>query len=180
MHKLLILLMFAILQFAAAQNSQKPCSAPEARQFDFWIGEWELTWPGGQGGTPEGQTGRGVNHVVQYLGECVIFENFSFADSSFIGKSWSVYNLQKQLWQQTWVDNSGGYLLFTGGFADGKMELRTAPFQRNGVTYVSRMVFRNIAANAFDWDWQRSADNGETWQDVWNIHYQRKTESAGK
>lgn len=31
-------------------SEETPRSAPEARQFDFWIGEWELTWDkGGKG-----------------------------------------------------------------------------------------------------------------------------------
>jgi len=72
------------------------------------------------------------------------------------------------------VDNQGGYLLFTGEFNDGQMELRTEPSEREGKTFISRMVFRNITKNSLDWDWQRSEDGGKTWQDLWNIHYERK------
>lgn len=54
------------------------------------------------------------------------------------------------------------------------MELRTPPCQRNGKTYISRMVFKNITENSLDWDWQRSENDGKTWVDVWNIHYQRR------
>ena len=156
-----------------AQQNTPPCAQPEAGQFDFWLGSWELTWPGGQGGTPEGQQGKGRNVIERILGSCVIQENFSRADSSYIGKSWSVYNPIRNLWQQTWVDNTGGYLVFTGEFKAGRMELRTAPFERNGKTFISRMVFHNIQENSFDWDWQRSADEGQSWQDLWNIRYER-------
>lgn len=156
------------------QAPQKPCAVPEARQFDFWVGEWELTWKGGQGGTPENETGRAVNVIRKILGGCVIEENFSAPLGAYLGKSWSVYQPATGQWRQTWVDNSGNYLLFRGGFHDGKMELRTEPFQRNGKTFISRMVFQNISESALDWSWQRSADEGESWQDVWNIHYQRK------
>jgi hypothetical protein len=55
----------------------------------------------------------------------------------------------------------------------GKMELRTAVTETAGRKIVSRMVFKNITTNALDWDWQRSLDGGKSWQDVWNIHYQR-------
>jgi hypothetical protein len=24
----------------------KPCSEPEQKQLEFWVGEWDLTWPG--------------------------------------------------------------------------------------------------------------------------------------
>ncbi|MGH1363379.1 MAG: hypothetical protein ACRBF0_07475 [Calditrichia bacterium] len=170
--KLLLLLFCSTLVFA--QTPQKPCSDARASQFDFWIGEWELSWAGGQAGTPEGQTGSARNHITKNLGGCTIEENFSFADSSFIGRSWSVFNAQTEHWQQTWVDNSGAYLLFTGGYEDGKMELRSAVKERNGKQVVSRMIFENITADAFDWNWQRSLDGGQTWSDLWNIRYRRK------
>jgi hypothetical protein len=170
-------LLFPFLLFSQENESQTPpppCSRPEAGQFDFWIGEWELSWPGEQMGLTEGQQGSGTNNIRKILGGCVIEENFSVTDKSFMGKSWSVYNPQKQEWQQTWVDNQGGYLLFSGTFMEGKMELRTKPFERNGKTYISRMVFENISENSLDWNWQRSEDDGKTWVDLWNIHYERK------
>lgn len=154
-------------------QSQAPCQSEQASQFDFWVGEWELSWPAGQAGTPEGETGSGRNVIRKTLGGCTIEENFSTRDSSYIGRSWSVYQPANDQWQQTWVDNSGGYLLFTGHFKDGQMELRTQPFDRNGKRVISRMVFRDIGADGFFWDWQRSEDDGESWTDVWNIQYQR-------
>jgi hypothetical protein len=36
------------------------------------------------------------------------------------------------------------------------------------------MVWRDISAEAFEWDWQRSEDDGETWATQWQIHYRRK------
>lgn len=164
----------ALMAQEGGTQAEKPCSREEARQFDFWIGEWELTWPGGQGGTPEGLQGRGVNVIRPILEGCVIEENFSTADGSFVGKSWSVYNPKKDSWQQTWVDKTGNYLLFSGEFKDGKMTLRTAPYQRDGKQFISRMVFENITENSLEWKWQRTEDNGETWTDLWDIHYIRK------
>jgi hypothetical protein len=155
-----------------------PCLQPESSQFDFWICDWVLTWPGEQMGLAEGQQGSGTNKIRKVLGGCVIEENFSTVDQSFIGKSWSVYNSQKREWQQTWVDNRGGYLLFTGAITDGKMELRTQQFERKGKIYISRMVFENISENSLDWNWQRSEDNGKTWVDLWNIHYERKKDES--
>ena len=171
--------LFLICMTFAQDNAaiQKPCSQPEASQFDFWVGEWELTWDSQQTGGAEGQEGKGTNKIYRILGECVIHENFTAADGSLIGQSWSMYNPRTREWRQTWVDNQGSYLLFTGKFENGEMELRTAPVERNGQTFISRMVFRNIEANSINWDWQRSTDNGETWVDVWNIEYQRKAKS---
>jgi hypothetical protein len=33
-------------QRAPAVAPPNPCAAPEQRQLEFWVGEWDLTWPG--------------------------------------------------------------------------------------------------------------------------------------
>lgn len=43
MKYLYCLLSTFIFLTAKAQNT-KPCSAPEIKQFDFWVGDWNLTW----------------------------------------------------------------------------------------------------------------------------------------
>lgn len=172
-----LLALFCSVLAATAQENQtqtRPCDTDEGHQLDFWLGEWELTWPAEQWGGKQGEKGQGTNHITKILGECIVQENFNFPEGKFSGQSVSVYNTRKGHWQQTWVDNQGAYLLFTGQFKDGKMELRTEPFERNGKTMISRMVFKNIKTNSLDWDWQHSTDGGESWNDVWNIHYERK------
>lgn len=43
--KLACFFLFCVIYTAAfAQtNNQKPCSAPQASEFDFWLGDWNLT-----------------------------------------------------------------------------------------------------------------------------------------
>jgi len=174
MSRLSVICFFAVMgTWIFSQTPVKPCSHPNASQFDFWVGSWELTWPGGQMQTPADQIGKGTNFISKTLDGCVTYEQFSMPQGNFNGRSFSVYSPSKNLWQQTWVDNQGGYLIFTGSFNDGKMELRTPVTQRSEKKIVSRMVFRNIERDSFDWDWQRSSDGGKTWVDLWNIHYQR-------
>ena len=160
------------LLLAPLAYAQQPCTTDEANQLDFWVGTWDLTWPGGQGGTPEGETGRGTNTITKTLGGCVVHERFA-SETGFEGESVSM--LTQGGWRQTWVDNQGSYLLFTGGETDGAMELRTAPRTNpQGQEVVSRMTWRNVTADALDWHWQRSADGGATWTDVWVIRYTRR------
>jgi hypothetical protein len=170
-----VILYFAGADQLQAQNQQqRPCDTPAGQQFDFWLGEWELTWPAEQWGGQKGDISKGTNSVTKILDDCIIQENFKYPDGEFNGTSLSVYNAVKRIWQQTWVDNNGGYLVFTGEFIDSRMELRTEVRETNDKQIVSRMVFKNITESSIDWDWQRSEDNGKTWQDVWNIHYERK------
>jgi len=151
-----------------------PCSSPDARQFDFWLGEWNLTWPAVQTGGEEGETLTGTNRITRLFGECVIEENFATSDGGFLGRSLSVYDETAGLWRQTWVDSSGGYLVFTGTFDEERMELRTEPVERDGVQAINRMVFDDIAPDSLLWSWQTSSDQGATWRDLWTVSYRRE------
>jgi hypothetical protein len=144
---------------------EKPCEQEEARQFDFWLGDWNLTWE---------NDGKGTNRITKELDGCVIHENFDGTPAiSLKGISVSTFDVQSGQWKQTWVDNWGGYLDLVGGMGDGKMILaRDTTIE--GKPVKQRMVFYNIAEDELDWNWERSDDNGETWKVLWKIHYERK------
>ena len=105
---------------AFAQQTPNPCAAPEQKQFDFWVGSWDATWPGAK----SGEVGHGTNNITRVLDGCVVEENFSGGASAPLrGKSVSIFVTQSGKWKQTWVDNQGGYLDFTGEWKDGQMIL---------------------------------------------------------
>lgn len=153
---------------AQSDTADKPCSAPEGSQFDFWIGSCELTW---------NDTMTGTNVITKELDGCVINENFSDQKNKFDGQSYSVYNSTKGIWQQTWVDNQGNYMDFEGGFENGKMTLSRSFVGPKGKTVMQRMIFFNIAKNSIDWSWESSLDGGKTWEQNWLIHYKRAAEN---
>lgn len=167
-----VVLMFCLsvaLQTVSAQSdsTDKPCSAAEASQFDFWIGKWDLTW---------GDSLKGTNIITKELDGCVIHEHFSDPKERFYGRSYSVYNSTKKLWQQTWVDNQGNYLDFEGGFENEKMTLSRSFVGPKGKTVMQRMVFFNISDSSLDWSWESSLDRGKNWKQLWLIHYKRAPE----
>jgi hypothetical protein len=138
-----------------------------ARQFDFWLGEWDCTWE------KDGVEHVGTNSVYADLGGCVLVENFDGRPSlDFQGLSFSVYDREAGCWKQTWVDSEGGYLDFAGSFENGVMELRRNG-DVDGAPAVFRMRWENIEPNSLDWSWQRSVDGGETWTTLWAIEYSR-------
>ena len=138
-----------------------------ARQFDFWLGEWDCTW------YEDGLEHVGTNSVYADLGGAVLVENFDGRPSlDFQGLSFSVYDRKGRCWKQTWVDSNGGYLDFEGGFADGVMELRRAG-EHDDAGALFRMRWENIERDSFDWSWQRSEDGGENWHALWEIEYTR-------
>lgn len=132
-------------------------------QFDFWLGEWELTW---------GDDGRGTNRIERILDGAAIQENFEGGDPLLKGMSVSVFSREDDRWHQTWVDTSGSYLDFAGDFADGRMILLRDGIVQ-GQRVQQRMVWFDIAENTLEWNWERSDDEGKNWKVLWNIHYRR-------
>ena len=150
----------------AQSAAPKPCTAAECSQFDFWIGEWDLTY---------NDTVKATNRITREMGGCVVHEHFNDPSNAFTGESWSVYNPATKKWQQTWVDNQGGYIVLTGAYQDGRMILTTEAVKMpDGTTKQSRMVFDNITPDSLDWDWEATTDEGKNWKNNWRIKYKRK------
>ena len=143
-------------------------------QFDFWVGEWVCTGKSRVApGKDEWIDTKATNSITKTLGGKVVEENFSM--NSFIGQSHTVYDQARKIWRQTWVDNSGGYLVFEGGMDDARLILievskptETAPNVRQ------RMVFSDFKGDSFTWEWEGSSDGGKSWNLNWVLNYKRK------
>jgi hypothetical protein len=161
-------LMVILSSTSLSQDSEsKPCSYPEAAQFDFWIGKWKVEWV-----DKDGVKGNGANTIKKILDGCVIEENFDGNPGTpLIGKSLSVFVPKLKKWKQTWVDNFGSYLDFTGEFTENKMVLSRELMDNEGKKIFQRMVFYNINKDSLDWNWERSLDEGKNWELLWKIHY---------
>ncbi len=150
---------------ARAQANAKPCSVqPLNRQFDFWVGEWNVE-------NPQGQRA-GTSSVQLILGDCVVFENWSGAGGSD-GKSFNFYNAQKGKWQQTWVDAVGGTLELLGEYKDGKM-LYTAESVAQNTKTLHRLTFFNLSPTRVRQLWEQSTDGGKVWTIAFDGTYIRK------
>jgi len=165
------LIITASVALSQQKASQAPCSAPEHHEFDFWVGEWDLTWPG----KTQAEVGQGSNSIRRVLDNCVIEENFSGGESMALrGMSVSTFDARAGKWKQTWVDSEGGYLDFVGEFSNDQMVLAREWTRPDGTKIQQRMVWKNISKQELDWSWERSVDGGKTWEVLWPIHYKRK------
>lgn len=87
------------------------CRAPEYRQFDFWVGNWDIqTLTGAPGG---------VSVISSVLGGCAVLENFLGG----AGRSLNAYDDATGSWNQFYVSSSGGVLLLRGGVRSDSMIL---------------------------------------------------------
>lgn len=171
-HSFLLVLFAVLLSTAAvpAQTAVAPCGSENHRQLDFWLGSWDLEWT-----NPQGRTLKGENEITKILDGCVIREQFNGGDVLPLrGQSYSMFDRLSGKWKQTWVDNQGGYLDFTGGLEDGKMVFSRSFKNPAGKKIMQRMVFFNIGKDALEWNWENSTDEGKTWNLAWHIKYVRR------
>ena len=163
-HWCVFLLLGAVATSAQQEAPPRPCQSEQARQFDFWLGQWNVSW---------GDDSQGTNSVTAELDGCVIVERFDGQPGTpLVGMSVASFDAHSGMWKQTWVDNQGGYLDFTGTWQQDRMILRRQA-SRDGVDFLQRMVWYDIAEDHFQWHWERSDDDGKTWQVLWHIRYVR-------
>ena len=154
---------------AAAEVSSAPCAEPLRRQFDFWLGTWEVTNPAGKV--------VGHSRIESILEGCALQEHWQ-STSGVAGKSLNVYNLDKQLWEQFWVDNSGARLHLVGGLDEGQMVLRNQESAdvRILATQNERVTWTPNADGSVRQRWESSKDGGKTWTVSFDDLYRRSPE----
>jgi len=142
-----------------------PCATqPEYRQFDFWVGEWDVTDQGKK---------IAVSSIQRIVNQCVIFENYS-EGPDYTGKSFNFYDATLKKWRQTWVDNQGNVSEFTGEFKDGAMRLEGETHRANGRKVLRRMVVSPLDGGRVRQYSERSLDEGKTWGVAYDYVYVRR------
>jgi len=154
--------------FTAAQ--QPPPPPPEASQFDFWIGEWEVTQPNGKVA--------GYNSIVAINGGRALLENWTSAAGNFSGKSLNSYDSVAKKWKQFWVDSAGSVLEISGGIVEGKMVLTGTTLNQTGGEVQQRITWTPNEDGSVRQHWEQSTDGGATWTTAFDGHYVKKAAPA--
>jgi hypothetical protein len=149
---------------AAPAAPAQPCADPEYRQFDFWVGDWDVR---NLDGSPAG-----ANTVEKTLGGCVIQEHWKGA-GGMSGTSFNTYSKEDKKWHQIWVNDREGFFQTAGGLEDGKMVL-TGDIVRNGQTRLQRWTWIKLSDDKVLQRAEVSADQGKTWKTGFEATYLRK------
>lgn len=159
---------FAKLTEQAKKNA-KPCAyTPENRQFDFWVGEWNVT-------TSQGAVPAGTSKIELILEDCVVLENWQSLNNPYAGKSYNTYNQPLKRWEQYWVDNAGGNIFFYGELKDGVMDYYTDEVPQPGDAKLKRhLQFIPMGPDRVRQFSRGSTDGGKTWQVEYDFMYDRK------
>jgi len=151
-------------QTPATSSAARPCSAAEYRQFDFWIGDWDVFDRDG------GLAGR--NRVESIEGGCGVQENWT-ASGGGTGRSINTYSPGDKQWHQYWLGSGGGILDLAGTFANGTLTYTGISAGAGGARIDNRLEFSKNADGSVRQLWRQSRDGGKTWSVAFDGKYVR-------
>ncbi len=171
---------------ATAQSNDEPppaCPAPEARQFDFWIGDWDIHNRHRNPQTPEDptwfDTGGATNRVYAILDGCAIVEHWMgrLVFATIHGFSVRAYDPDKEQWVLVlhWPGATGGaFSTLEGVFRHGRGEFFSAFTNAQGQHLDNRFSFSDITPTSFRWDSATSTDSRLSWTPGWIMEFTRR------
>lgn len=156
------------LIYKKAELIAYPCmSDPHAREFDFWIGEWNVYQTG---------TNNYAGHsLIQLIsGGCALLENWDSQNST--GKSINFIDPVSNKWKQSWSGSyTGGNQEFVDGeYKDSAMRFTFETTDAQGKKLIGRFIFFNEGPDQVRQFNETSADSGKTWTTNYDFTYKRK------
>ena len=177
---LLVTFLLACATSAAAQHAPGPprpatSAAPEARQFDFMIGQWELEV------APKVSSLAAMIHgapkLVGTLKAWRAFDGFGIDDEVRIvdasgnpmslSHAMRVYSASESRWSATTMDVYRGRVAVSSGLLQGSdIVMNGSGTDSEGKPTLTRARYTDITPDAFRMQQDRSADNGQTWDEA--------------
>jgi len=150
-----------------ADSVAHPCSHhPEYRQFDFWLGEWDVV-------TTQGHSPVGSSSIQSIINQCVLLENWTGGGGG-VGKSFNHYDTSKKIWMQDWVDSQSNSIHFEGKLEDGVMSYYADSHNPDGTPIRRHLQFFKLDSDHVRQFSQQSSDGGKTWTTEYDFTYNRK------
>jgi hypothetical protein len=132
------------------------CTGPVYRQFDFWIGDWDVF----DVDIPGKLVARA--RINPILDGCVLLEDYQDTNGHK-GQSFNIYDAAGKVWRQSWVTNRGEFLLLRGDIERGSMVMNGVGHSANGQEQRIRGIWKP-AENGVREIAVTSVDGGRTWK----------------
>jgi hypothetical protein len=158
-------LLFLAAPAFAAPDPDSCVTNKESRQFDFWLGEWNIAYPGAPGGS--------ASKVYLDLDKCLIIESWDGGEGH-MGKNIFAYSSNDKSWRGMFADNRGRVHVFEGKVAQDSAEFFGPSRGPNGETVLNRLKVVRLAPDKVEQTWEKSSDNGATWTSLFRLEYSRK------
>ncbi len=151
-----------------ATDKLYPClHNAHAREFDFWIGDWDV-YPTG------GNQIVGSSKIEMEAGGCFILENWTAIGYPNTGKSMNFVDPKTNKWKQVWVGSGGAVTEYINGvYKDSMMEFESSSTNAQGNAKI-RFRFFNQGFNQVRQFQESSTDDGKTWNVNYDLTYVRK------
>jgi tetratricopeptide (TPR) repeat protein len=151
-----------------ANDKLYPClKNSHAREFDFWIGDWDV-YPTG------GSQVAGSSKIEMESGGCFILENWTAIGFPNTGKSMNFIDPVTDKWKQVWVGSGGTVTEYINGvYKDSVMEFESSSTSGQGIMKI-RFRFFNKGLNQVRQFQEYSTDDGKTWNVSYDLTYIRK------
>lgn len=151
---------------AASEGSRFPCEHRDRfREFDFWIGEWDVH-------TADGRLA-GRNVIESAHRGCVLIENWTGAGGS-TGTSMNYFDAASDEWVQVWTDASGSQIAIRGSLTAAGMRLAgRIHYTSTGITAPFRGLWTVQPDGRVRQFFEQSNDGGETWEPWFEGYYSR-------
>lgn len=169
--------LFATLLLAVAAAG--PCDEPDARAFDFWVGEWNVNnrWRTDAGGWVD--AGSATNQVFHVLDGCAVVELWDgFLGSAhlrgFSVRAWDPATRDWMLvlnWPRPAQPSFG---VLRGTFRHGRGDFLSERTDSAGRTVLTRYTFSDITDRSLRWNDGTSTDGGRTWATRWIMEFTRR------
>jgi hypothetical protein len=141
----------ALAQAPAPSAAPSPCASAEARQFDFWVGEWDVYVRGALGGR---------NVITREHGGCALVERWTSLRGPNTGTSVNFYDPARRGWHQTWAGSGGSFLLLDGGW-DGERMILEGDSRQGNDTVGNRISWTPLPGGHVRQRWETRQGNGE-------------------
>ena len=152
---------------AAMEVAAYPCLHDDGfKDFDFWLGDWEVHVQSGQLA--------GYNTITRAERGCVIMENWTNAGGG-TGMSINYLDKNSNEWVQVWNAEGGSQINVRGGLTEEGMAMEgLIHYVNNGETYPFRALWTPLEDGRVRQYFEQSTDDGETWQPWFEGFYSRK------
>ncbi len=182
-YSLLLVILWGV-SIPAAPSDTSSCNSPEARQFDFWIGSWDInqkilrqdgSWIELKASTTVSPLLNGCALEEHWTGQVQFFWLGMTHPEEIKGFSLRYFDTSSGKWNIYWMDTQNPDLgkPFTGNFSEDKGEFYASRETKKG-KQISRIVFSDIKEYSVHWDLSISNDDGKNWKAIWVMDMQRK------
>jgi hypothetical protein len=161
-----VLSMALLSSVGPAVHAATPCTEPEHRRLDFWVGDWD-TYEAAARDKVVART-----RVDVILGGCALLETYEGADG-LSGQSFTIYDASRNVWHQSWVTNKGQLLQIEGRFDGDRLTLQGPQLSPDGQETLVRGVWSPEAGGVRETA-HTSKDGGATWQPLFDIYFKRR------